>query len=91
MQQGLKKSGGQEAQALGRSRGGFSTKIHAGCIDEKTGVSLVITEGQRNDAPGFDLVYQQLPGENSLENAGMDRGYDSNKNRKRLQKTISIL
>jgi hypothetical protein len=25
----VKKSGGQESQALGRSRGGFSTKIHA--------------------------------------------------------------
>src|SRR5215470_8337683 len=35
----LKKYGGQAAQALGRSRGGLSTKIHAGCLDERTGIA----------------------------------------------------
>src|SRR6201997_5045150 len=32
----LKKNGGDAAQALGRSRGGLSTKSHAGCRDERT-------------------------------------------------------
>lgn len=81
----LKKNGGQAAQALGRSRGGFSTKIHAGCIDEKTGVSFVVTGGERNDMPGFDLVFDQVPQENDLEDAVMDKGYDSNHIRKRVK------
>jgi putative transposase len=63
---------------LGRSRGGFSTKIHAGCINEKTGISLVLTGGERNDMPGFDDVFAQLPAAPELEDAVMDKGYDSN-------------
>jgi transposase len=70
---------------LGRSRGGFSTKIHAGCIDEKTGVSIVLTGGERHDMPGFDLVFDQVPAEHDLENAVMDKGYDSNQIRDKLQ------
>jgi hypothetical protein len=46
---GIKKHGGQAAQPLGRSRGGFSTTIHAGCLNAKTGVAFVLTGGERND------------------------------------------
>jgi len=81
----LKKTGGQAAHALGRSRGGFSTKIHAGCIDEKTGVAIVLTGGERNDMPGFDAVFDQVPSDNALEDAVLDKGYDSNHIRERLQ------
>ena len=81
----MKKNGGQAAQALGRSRGGFSTKSHAGCIDEKTGVSIVLTGGERNDMPGFALVFAQLPAENHLADAGRDKGYDSKPIREQLQ------
>src|SRR5262249_55416489 len=41
----FKKTGGHAAQALGRARGGFSTKIHAGCRAERTGVAVVLTAG----------------------------------------------
>ena len=81
----MKKNGGQAAQALGRSRGGFSTTIHAGCINATTGVSLVLTGGQRHAAPGLDQVCDHLPEQQALEHAIMDRGYDSNHIRKRLQ------
>ena len=81
----LQRNGGQAAQALGRSRGGFSTKIHAGCIDAKTGVVMVRTGGERHDMPGFDRVFDQIPVDNALENAVMDKGYDSNHIRERLQ------
>jgi hypothetical protein len=73
----MKKNGGQAAQALRRSRGGLSTTIHAGCIKEKTGVSLALTGGERHDAPGFALVFEQLPQEKSLEYGVMDRADDS--------------
>jgi transposase len=33
----------------------------------------------------FDIVYDQVPSENNLEDAVMDKGYDSNRIRERLQ------
>ena len=47
----LKKSGGQEAQALGRSRGGFSTKIHIAVDALGNPLRLLLTAGPRHDAP----------------------------------------
>ena len=35
--------------------------------------------------PGFDAVFAQLPGDNALEDAVMEKGYDSNHIRARLQ------
>jgi putative transposase len=35
--------------------------------------------------PGFDLVFDQIPATNNLEDAVMDKGYDSNHIRDRLQ------
>lgn len=72
-----KKSGGQEAQGIGRSVGGPSTKIHAGCTDEKTSVALVLTPGQCSDAPTFDIVIEEIPEDNNLEDVAADKGYDS--------------
>jgi transposase len=42
--------GGQEHQALGRSRGGFSTKIHAVVDGLGYPVEIVITAGQVHDS-----------------------------------------
>ena len=44
-----KKSGDQEAQALGRSRGGFSTKIHATVDSLGNLLRLQLTAGQESD------------------------------------------
>ena len=41
--------GGQEQQALGRSRGGFSTKVHVAVDGLGNPVSLILTAGQRHD------------------------------------------
>ena len=46
---GAPKKGGQEQQALGRSRGGFSTKIHAVTDSLGDAICLILTVGQRND------------------------------------------
>jgi putative transposase len=70
---------------LGRSRGGFSTKIHLGCIDERTGVAIVITAGACHDAPLFETVFEQLPADHVLGHGVMDKGYDSDKIRNKLQ------
>ena len=62
----LKKNGGHTAQALGRSRGGWSTQIHAGCRDERTGVAIVLTAGHGHASPVFATVLAQGPPEPAL-------------------------
>ena len=47
--QGLKKNGDQADQALGRSRGGFSTKIHLTVDGLGNPLRLRLTGGQRHD------------------------------------------
>ena len=44
----------------------------------------MLTGGERNDMPGFDLVFAQVPAEHDLEQAVMDKGYDSNHIRDKL-------
>lgn len=44
-----KKSGGQEAQALGRSRGGFSTKVHLTVDGLGNPLRVRLTAGQESD------------------------------------------
>jgi hypothetical protein len=52
--------GGVEAEpddhALGRSRGGLSTKLYLACEQGQKLLSLVVTAGQRGDAPQFEAV-----------------------------------
>ena len=82
----LKKHGGQAAQALGHSRGGLSTKIHAGCLDERTGIAVVLTAGQCHESPVFETVFAQVPPEQVLTHAIMDKAYDSHDIREHLIK-----
>ena len=79
-----KKKGGQSQHALGRSSGGFSTKIHLGCLDETHAISIAITAGQVPDVKGFDSVLMELPEDNSISYAIMDKGYDSDDVRQQL-------
>lgn len=77
MRMGRKKG----AQAIGRSRGGATTKIHALVDAEGQPVRLVLSEGQRHDitqAP--DLL-------RDVRNAYVvaDRAYDSNALRQQLR------
>lgn len=39
--------------ALGRSRGGWTTKVHLGCEQGQKPLSIVLTAGQRGDSPQF--------------------------------------
>jgi transposase len=69
-----KKDGGQEKQALGRSVGGFSTKIHAAVDALGNPLRLLLTGGQRGDAT------QAIPLLEGFDFSGVmaDRGYDAN-------------
>ena len=77
-----KKNGGD--QALGRSRGGFSTKIHAATINEHCAVALQLTAGEAHDGRQFESLYESLAADNVLEAAVLDKGYDADRIRERL-------
>ena len=46
--------------ALGRSRGGWTTKLHLACEQGRKPLSLVLTAGQRGDSPQFVPVLQAI-------------------------------
>jgi transposase len=70
---GAKKSGGQEAQALGRSRGGFSTKIHIAVDALGNPLRLLLTAGQRHDSPQAAALIEDFEPQVLIA----DKGYDS--------------
>ncbi|GHF33226.1 hypothetical protein GCM10017776_59660 [Streptomyces griseoluteus] len=45
---------------LGRSRGGFTTKIHLACEQGQRPLSLLVTPGQRGDSPQFAAVLEGI-------------------------------
>jgi transposase len=45
---------------LGRSRGGFTTKIHLACEQGQKPLSLLVTAGQRGDSPQFEPVLEAI-------------------------------
>jgi transposase len=63
---------------LGRSRGGYGTKVHLVCTDEDTAVEVLLTPGQAGDAPQFDALFAaataRVP---DAEEVVADKGYDS--------------
>jgi hypothetical protein len=55
--------------ALGRSRGGFSTKTHLAVEQGQKPLSLLVTAGQRGDSPQFEAVLYGI----RLARIGLDR------------------
>jgi transposase len=54
-------AGGEPADhALGRSRGGLTTKIHLCCEQGQKVLSLLLTAGQRGDSPQFQPVLDKI-------------------------------
>jgi len=45
---------------LGRSRGGFTTKVHLACEQGQKPLSILITAGQRGDSPQFQAVLDAI-------------------------------
>jgi len=56
--------GGTQAEpadhALGRSRGGLTTKVHLSCEQRQKPLSIVITAGQRGDSPQSQAVLEGI-------------------------------
>jgi transposase len=66
---------GQDGQALGRSRGGFSTKLHLRCDARGLPLAFVLTPGETHEARAFaDLVEDLAPGTRCVIG---DMGYDA--------------
>lgn len=70
-----KEKGGQEEQALGRSVGGFSTKIHVTVDALGNPLRLLLTGGQRADSTQAIALLEGFEFEAVLA----DRGYDTDK------------
>jgi len=68
-----KKHGGQEAQALGRSRGGFSTKIHLAVDALGNPLRFILTGGECHESPHASALIEGY----SMQALIGDKGYDS--------------
>jgi transposase len=71
---------GQEGQALGRSRGGFTTKIHAKSDASGDIIAFDLTGGKASDARHFETLIDIGP-DIKPRVAICDKGYASNTNR----------
>ena len=65
----------EQNQALGRSRGGFSTKIHVRCNAAGLPIGVASSEGEAHDATAYDGLMQQRDSDPGAMLA--DKGYDS--------------
>jgi transposase len=61
------------AQSLGRSRGGFSTKIHLATDALGNALRFILTGGERNDITQAEALVEGFPAEYVIA----DKGYDS--------------
>src|SRR3954447_21428851 len=66
---------GQNGQALGRSRGGFSTKIHLKTDFGGLPIAFHLTGGEASDSRNFRMLLDIGPDINRAELG--DKGYDS--------------
>ncbi|MYR93977.1 MULTISPECIES: IS5 family transposase [unclassified Streptomyces] len=79
---------------LGRSRGGFTTKLHLAVEQGQKPVSIVVTAGQRGDSPQFEAVLDKVrvprigPGRPRVrpDSVRADKAYTSRRNRAYLRR-----
>jgi len=84
----------QQREALGRSKGGFSTKIHLRCDGNGLPITFLLTVGQRHET----VVFEQLMEQGEVKRIGSgrprkrpkrvsgDKGYNSGKIRAYLRR-----
>jgi transposase len=82
---GYKKDSGDQ-EALGRSRGGFTTKIHALVDALGNPLKFILTSGQRNDITQAESLLENVA--NTVVVA--DKGYDSNALIEAIEKQKSV-
>ncbi|MFE9636934.1 IS5 family transposase [Streptomyces sp. NPDC006463] len=79
---------------LGRSRGGFTTKVHLAVEQGQKPMSIVVTAGQRGDSPQFEPVLRKVrvpriePGRPRVrpDRVRADKAYASRRNRAYLRR-----
>ncbi|AFU46044.1 IS4 family transposase [Acidovorax sp. KKS102] len=75
---GTKKNG---PQAIGKSRGGWNTKIHMVAADARTAVTFCLSPGQAHDAPEGRRLLSSLGPTSRPVHLLMDRAYEGNETR----------
>jgi transposase len=63
----------------------LTTKIHALCASEADGVDIRITAGQVGDAPIGEAIIDAIDVRDGIQQAAMDKAYDSNAIRAQLE------
>ena len=74
----LKKNG---PQSIGKSRGGWTTKIHLVAADARTAVTFSLSPGQAHDAPAGRALLSRLGPPDRPLHLLMDRAYKGNETR----------
>ena len=77
-----RKRGNQNQEALGRSRGGFSSKIHLRTNAKGDPLIFDVTGGEAHEVKGYDALMR--PHEADPSNLLGDKGYDSDDIRRDL-------
>jgi hypothetical protein len=77
--------GGRKMSLLGRSHGGFSTKIHLKTDFDGFPIAFILTGGEASDSPQFATLLDIGP-EITPRAALADKGYDSKANRAAARK-----
>jgi transposase len=80
--------------ALGRSRGGLSTKLHLACEQGQRPLSMLLTAGQSGDSPQFAAVLAGIrvprqgcgPARTRPDRVLADKAYSSRNNRAELRR-----
>ena len=68
-------------QAIGKSRGGWTTKVHLIAADARTAVTFPLSPGQAHDAPGGRRLLHRPGGRQRKPPLLMDRAYEGNETR----------
>ncbi len=63
-------------QAIGRSRGGLTTKLHALVANDRVPLIIGLSAGQRHDAPCGRELLQRLGPARGAQTLVMDRAYE---------------
>jgi transposase len=74
------RKGGQQNEALGRSRGGFGTKIHVKCDLEGHPLDFHLTGNEASDSRQFETLLDIGP-DVTPRGVITDKGYDASANR----------
>jgi transposase len=77
---GGRRKRGQQNQALGRSRGGFGTKIHVKCDYEGLPLDFHLTGNEASDTKQFEVLLEIGP-DSKPRGIIADKGYDAGSNR----------